>query len=239
MPINRIRLDDVDIRNITTTTTLLSQTIENLEDQVEDIRDQVSSKINAGSPVLTGVPTTPTASVDTNTTQIANTAFVINQGYLKSSTAQSTYSPIANPIFTGSVVAGSSLTTNEVIENFVTDTTNPTGTLNIDFATSGIHNFTTTTSGNWTFNFRGSSTVSLNSYLSIGQSATVTMLMTNGATPFRATGFQIDGSAVTPRWADALAPTSGNANSTDIYTFTILKTANSTFVMLGSLARFA
>lgn len=55
------------------------------------------------SPTLTGIPLAPTAAVDTNTTQIATTAFVIGQGYLKSATASSTYAPINNPIFTGVV----------------------------------------------------------------------------------------------------------------------------------------
>lgn len=41
--------------------------------------------------------------VDTNTTQIATTAYVIGQGYLKSATASSTYAPIASPTFTGTV----------------------------------------------------------------------------------------------------------------------------------------
>jgi hypothetical protein len=57
--------------------------------------------VRASSPTLSGVPLSTTASVDTNTTQIATTAFVIGQGYLKSSTASSTYAPIANPTFTG------------------------------------------------------------------------------------------------------------------------------------------
>lgn len=43
------------------------------------------------SPTLTGTPAAPTAAVDTNTTQIATTAYVIGQGYLKSATAASTY----------------------------------------------------------------------------------------------------------------------------------------------------
>ena len=55
------------------------------------------------SPTLTGTPLSTTAAVDTNTTQIATTAFVVGQGYLKSSTASSTYAPIANPTFTGTV----------------------------------------------------------------------------------------------------------------------------------------
>lgn len=57
----------------------------------------------SGTAVLSGTPTAPTAAVDTNTTQIATTAYVIGQGYLKSATASSTYAPIASPTFTGTV----------------------------------------------------------------------------------------------------------------------------------------
>lgn len=55
---------------------------------------------------LTGTPTTPTAAVDTNTIQIASTAYVINQGYLKSATAATTYAPLASPNFTGTIGGG-------------------------------------------------------------------------------------------------------------------------------------
>jgi hypothetical protein len=57
------------------------------------------------SPALTGTPTAPTAAVDTNTTQLATTAYVIGQGYLKSSTASSTYAPLASPALTGTPTA--------------------------------------------------------------------------------------------------------------------------------------
>lgn len=62
-----------------------------------------TSLVLSDSPTLTGTPIAPTASIDTSTTQIATTAFVVNQGYLKSSTASATYSPIDNPVFTGTV----------------------------------------------------------------------------------------------------------------------------------------
>ena len=57
------------------------------------------------SPALTGTPTAPTAAVDTNTTQVATTAYVIGQGYLKSATASSTYAPLASPALTGTPTA--------------------------------------------------------------------------------------------------------------------------------------
>jgi hypothetical protein len=53
------------------------------------------------SPSLTGTPLSTTAAVDTNTTQIATTAYVVGQGYLKSATASSTYAPLASPALTG------------------------------------------------------------------------------------------------------------------------------------------
>ena len=57
------------------------------------------------SPGLTGTPTAPTAAVDTNTTQLATTAYVVGQGYLKSATATSTYAPLASPGLTGTPTA--------------------------------------------------------------------------------------------------------------------------------------
>jgi hypothetical protein len=63
------------------------------------------AKSPLASPTFTGVPAAPTAGSDTSTTQIATTEFVINQGYLKSATAASTYAPLASPAFTGNPTA--------------------------------------------------------------------------------------------------------------------------------------
>lgn len=58
-----------------------------------DIWGLSSSYAGLASPALTGTPTAPTAAVDTNTTQLATTAYVIGQTYLKTATASSTYGP--------------------------------------------------------------------------------------------------------------------------------------------------
>jgi hypothetical protein len=58
-------------------------------------------KAPLASPALTGTPTAPNAAPDTNTTQLATTAFVIAQAYLKAATAASLYAPLASPVFTG------------------------------------------------------------------------------------------------------------------------------------------
>jgi hypothetical protein len=54
-----------------------------------------TSVVLSGSPTLTGTPLSTTAAVDTNTTQIATTAFVIGQAYAK----------LASPTFTGTPAA--------------------------------------------------------------------------------------------------------------------------------------
>jgi hypothetical protein len=66
------------------------------------VTNQLALKAPLASPVLTGTPTAPTAAADTNTSQLATTAFVIAQAYLKAATAASTYAPLASPTFTGS-----------------------------------------------------------------------------------------------------------------------------------------
>jgi hypothetical protein len=50
---------------------------------------------------------------------------------------------------------------------------------------------------------------------------------------------QIDGSTVTPKWQGGSAPTGGNANSADTYTYTAIKTAANTFTVLAAQTQFA
>ena len=82
-------------------------------------------------------------------------------------------------------------------------------------------------------------TGTLNSILAVGQSVTCTLLVTNGGTAYYPSTIQVDGSTVTPKWQTGIAPTAGNANSVDVYTFAIVKTANLTYTVLASQVKFA
>lgn len=99
--------------------------------------------------------------------------------------------------------------------------------------------YTAASTANWTFNVRGNAGTTLNTLMDIGQSLTVVFMATNTATPFYSTAFQIDGVSVTPKWPNGIAPSAGNANSIDTYTYNIIKTAASTYTVLASLSRFA
>lgn len=72
---------------------------------VSGLQAALDLKAPLASPSLTGTPTAPTAAVDTNTTQLATTAYVVGQGYLKSATASSTYAPLSSPALTGTPTA--------------------------------------------------------------------------------------------------------------------------------------
>jgi hypothetical protein len=116
-----------------------------------------------------------------------------------------------------------------------------TGTVDFDLITQGILLFTTDASGNFTLNFRGDSGTTLSSMLAVGDAISAVFLNTNGATPYYPTAFQVDGSAVTPKWSGGTAPTGGNASSIDAYSFTIIKTAATpTYTVLaGGAVKFA
>ena len=124
-------------------------------------------------------------------------------------------------------------------ERWSISATAATGTVNVDTVTSTAVYYTSNASANWTFNFRGDGTTSLDSVLTTGDSITVAFAVTNGATARYPTAFQVDGSAVTPKWQGGSAPTSGNASSVDVYVFTVLKTASATFTVFASQTQFA
>jgi hypothetical protein len=145
---------------------------------------------------------------------------------------------IATPTITSGTANNSVLISPE--ERTTVSATAATGTVNFDAATQSVLYYTTNASANWTLNVRGSSSTTLTSMLAVGDAITVVFLNTNGATAYYPTVYQIDGSAVTPKWQGGTAPSAGNASSIDSYSLTILKTAATpTYVVLGSQTKFA
>ena len=127
----------------------------------------------------------------------------------------------------------------EEVKEKVTAQTSTTGTINFDFVTQAIENYTANQSANRTINFRGDSSTTLNNTMDTGQSMTCTVIMKQGSSAYYLNAYQIDGSTVTPEWSGGSAPSSGNANSLDVYTFTIIKTADATFTVLASQTQYA
>jgi hypothetical protein len=137
-----------------------------------------------------------------------------------------------------STLSGGSLL-KRVKETTTVSATAAANTINYDFITQSVLYYTSNATGNWALNVRGDSSTTLNSVMATGQSATVAFLATQGSTAYYQTALQVDGSNVTPKWQGGDAPTAGNASSVDAYVFTIVKTANATFTVLGSQTQFA
>lgn len=133
----------------------------------------------------------------------------------------------------GSVDVNGTLEIEEVSET-VNIYSSTSGTLTFDTASQGVVYATSNQTGNRTINF-----TNVNSRMTTGQSCTCSVALTQGSTAYYLNAYQVDGSSVTPKWQGGSAPTAGNANSIDVYTFTIIKTANATFTVLASQTQFA
>lgn len=130
-----------------------------------------------------------------------------------------------------SLAVNGTLDIEEVFEKVDTGTST-TGTLTIDVTNAGVTYMTANQTANRTINF-----TNVNANLAIGQSVTCAVLMAQGSTAYYLNAYQVDGSAVTPKWQGG-APTGGTASGIDTYSFTIIKTADATFTVLASVAAF-
>ena len=188
--------------------------------------------INVGAPTLSGDALVfgQAATVSTLTATGASTLAAISVSGLGTYTNTQTFS--------GSTSALAAKLKN-ALEGVTISATAATGTINYDLTSQAVLYYTTNASGNWTLNVRGNGSTSLNSLMATGESVTLAFLVTNGATAYYQSAFQIDGASVTPKWQGGAAPASGNVNSIDVYTVTIIKTGAATFTALLAQTRFA
>ena len=216
-----------------------------------------SQLVGAGTS-LTGAASAvaSTPSTGDNSVNIATTAFVQNTvgtlGTMASQNANAvaitggsisgtiagspTYT--GKPLFVGTTSTLSAQFTNAT-ELVTTSGTGLASTLNFDVTTQSVYYSTASATGNWTVNFRASTGTSLNTAMSIGESITVVVMATQGATAYYNSAVQVDGTSVTPKWQGGSAPTAGNASGIDIYSYTIIKTASATYTVLASQIQFA
>ena len=111
------------------------------------------------------------------------------------------------------------------------------GNYNHDVLTYGeVFYGVTNAVANFTFNVRGNGTTTYNSITDINKVSTVTVYVT--ANSKYLTEFRIDNTAQTVKWADGSAPSSGSASGVDVYAFTIMKTAASTYHVFGNVTNF-
>lgn len=118
-------------------------------------------------------------------------------------------------------------------ELWTVSATAATGTIQFDCSTQGVLYYTTNSSANFTLNFRGDSSTTLNSLMNTGDAITVNFLATNSTAYYQSTAVTVDTNAtVSIKWSGGTAPSAGNASAIDIYSYTIVKTGASAFTVL-------
>ena len=138
-------------------------------------------------------------------------------------------------IYGGSLVSATEYPTVDAITVIGTA---PNATINFDVDKQSVLYLTQNAGANWTINFRGTAGTPLNSYLALNETITVVVMTTQGGTAYYNNAYQIDGTTVVPKWQGGSAPSSGNASSVDVYTYTITKTANATYVVLAAITQY-
>jgi hypothetical protein len=126
-------------------------------------------------------------------------------------------------------------------ETTTVSATAATGTIAFYTNTQSVLYYTSNASANWTINITHSAGTTLKTAMAVGQTITVTHMVTNGATAFYNNVVQVDGTVtgVTAKWQGGTAPTSGDVSAIDVYTYAIIKTAATTFTVLASVTKFA
>jgi hypothetical protein len=110
-----------------------------------------------------------------------------------------------------------------------------------DILTQGVYFQNVNLGSNFTVNFRGDASNALNAAMAVGESVTAALITKQANTTFYNTSvLTVDGTStnVTVVWQGGSAPTSGNASSNDVYTYTAIKTAASTYTILASQVQF-
>ena len=197
-----------------------------------DPGDLTAVSAGTGITVTSGTGPIPSIAIDTSATADLTTAQTF------------TNKTLTSPAISGPTVTGTT-TIAQILESATVSATAATGTINYDLTTNGAVTYYTSNAGaNWTLNVRGNANTSLLNLMTTGQSLTIAFLVTQGSTAYYQSGFQVDGTSITPKWQGGTAPTSGNASSVDIYSMTIVKVATtstvaSAFTAFGSQTKFA
>lgn len=197
-----------------------------------------STSIGSGATVTTvaGLTlTTPTIST------ISNTGTLTLPTSTDTLVGRNTTDTLTNKTLTSATFTGTTTIT-QLLETTTISTSAVTATQNYDVLTNAAVTYVTASNtSNYTLNVRGDGSTTLNSVMSTGQALTIAHLVTNGGTAYYLTTLQIDGttSGVTTEWQGGTAPSSGNTNSVDIYSITIIKTGNAAFTAFAAQTKFA
>lgn len=177
---------------------------------------------------------------------IGGSALPIDSGGTGATTLAGANLPVTNVAntFTGTqTFSGTSTTLAAILTNAAETTTvsatAATGTIAYYTSSQSVLYYTSNASANWTLNITHSAGTTLNTAMAVGQTITVTHMVTNGTTAFYNNVVQVDGTTtgVTTKW-QGFAPTTGDVSAVDVYTYAVIKTGAATFTVLAVQSKF-
>ena len=154
-----------------------------------------------------------------------------------------TYEDVTNVDSVGIVTAGGGLTTRKaVVEEGNYNTTALNGEFNFDLDQGHLYFSNANAAASYYANFRISSSVTLNSYMAVGDVVSTTIIAgSNNTSYYYLNTTHIDGNAhgensysIVTRWVGGSAPSDGNGSGNDVYSFTITKIADKSFIVFGN-----
>jgi len=223
---------DLGLVNLTGTQTLTNKTLTS-----PTITDPIINKINDSNGNEEIIFTATGSAV--NELTIANAA-TGNNPNITASGSDTNIGINLTPKGIGEITFNGTGKIQQVLEKITVTNTVTTGTVNYDLLEQAVLYHTGNASGQFTLNFRGSSSTALNTMVTVGESATAAFLNTNATTAYYTTFVTIDGTStnVSTKWQGGSTPSSGNSLSIDAYAFTIIKTAASTYTVLAAQSQF-
>jgi len=112
---------------------------------------------------------------------------------------------------------------NRATEKVAVNNIGLTGNVDISVLDSSIFLYDISATSNFGFNFIGNRNTTLNDILIPGQSVTIVVAVRNGSVAYYPIAHRIDNTIYPIFWQAGSAPSSGNTNSIDFYSYTIVK----------------
>ena len=111
------------------------------------------------------------------------------------------------------------------------------GAFNVYLSAGHVQIFTAATGGNYFPRLFYDGSTTLNSLMSDGDVITFTLMVASSS--HYLTGFVIEGVSQTVQWVGGSAPSAANGSGYDIYSFTIMSTGGTSFIVIGNQASAA
>lgn len=227
--------NNVNITNGAINVTTLSSNGANITGGLVTGVDFASSNVTITGGTINNVSLSNISGLGTMATQNANAVAITGGNATVTNLTAQTITATGN-------ATSQAFSTVNITEPTTIVATGAANTVNFDLTTQSVYYDTANATANWTINFRGSSTATLDSVLANANTITCTFMATQGATAYYNSAIQVDGTGtgVTTKWQTGTAPTSGNTNSVDVYNYVVTKTsATPTYTVLASVTKFA